>query len=76
MRILRTTSSLVLLAGIAGAIIAAPAAAMAAEKMCPWALTLNCVAEKNGFQHPAWTNKCLAERQGIRILYPGACKWK
>lgn len=49
------------------------AAAAPAPAICPFVLAQYCVAEKNGFKHIAWTNSCLAVKQGITIIKPGAC---
>ena len=47
--------------------------AVAAEAMCPMMAIEYCVAEKDGHKHIAWTNTCLAKKQGIKIVKAGAC---
>jgi hypothetical protein len=69
---LRLTTALGLLVGIA-AVATAMTSNVAAAAACPYVLAQYCVAEKNGFKHTAWTNKCLAKVQGIKIIHKGAC---
>ena len=67
-------SCLAMLGGLAATTIAIPGGGRAAaDEMCPFVLAMYCVAEKNGIKHTAWTNACLAKKQGIKILHPGAC---
>ena len=74
MRTLRAISSIALLAATAAIMTSAPRAARADAAICPYVLMQYCVAEKDKSQHTAWTNTCLAEREGLRLLYKGACK--
>jgi hypothetical protein len=69
---LSLTSVLGLLVGVA-AVATAMSSTIASAKDCPYVLAQYCVAEKNGFKHTAWTNKCLAKIQGIKIIHKGAC---
>jgi hypothetical protein len=41
---------------------------------CPFVLTKMCVQEKGGYKHWAWTNKCLAKQEGLKVLPDKACK--
>ncbi len=69
-------SCLAILGGLAGTTISIPGGtsrAVAAEAMCPLMVIEYCVAEKNKTKHIAWTNPCLAKKQGITIIKAGAC---
>jgi hypothetical protein len=75
MRALRTGAlCFAVLGGLAASTIAIPRGDRAmADEMCPFMVIEYCVAEKAGNKHIAWTNVCLAKKQGIKILHPGAC---
>jgi hypothetical protein len=75
MRILRTTTLVALLAGIAAAATSVTAGYRAvADMICPQFEAEYCVVEKDGFRHTAWTNPCFAAQRGARVLHMGACE--
>jgi hypothetical protein len=67
-------SCFAVLGGLTATTISIPGGGRAqADEMCPFMVTQYCVAEKDGNKHIAWTNTCLAKKQGIKIIKAGPC---
>ena len=76
MKLLRTSlSCLAIAVGLTASTVSIPGGrrAVAAEEACPFWVIEYCVAEKDGTKHIAWTNACLAKKQGIKLIKMGAC---
>jgi hypothetical protein len=61
-----------MLAGIA-AILSVPAAERAEAAWCPGWMEQYCVLSRDGVEFVAWTKKCFAREEGLRILHKGVC---
>jgi hypothetical protein len=46
----------------------------AAAVFCPQFLAQYCAVDKDGSRRTAWTNPCVAKRDGLRVLHMGSCK--
>jgi hypothetical protein len=69
----KSVLSVAILAGIAAATMAAPAA-QARPKACPQYVAKYCVVEKDGTRATVATNPCFAHAKGWRVLHLGACQ--